>query len=495
LGRPGRAIAVLAITALVGIVVWTFIEPPPQQVIRFSDGSQFTLVGVTYGKEHFPPGNLQQRLFQYVPDSLAKQFKLKKQPRYTNAEPRLIFWGKPDRDYSDFYSGWPRMDYVLVDERGVEVPVGTKSLIFPRKTTGEPLMPQGWGLTFFNRRAETIRLRIYGTVGGTRVRAGELILPNPVHEKFPVWQPERLPIIRTNGDLTITLTRLIVDAPSKQNTNPTSARAFIEITRRGERISNWSVAGLELSDVTGNRLQVGQFPGRLRGDNGVWEFSPTLWPNEPAWKLRVEFAPKEMTPFTSRTFRALVANPNRQPGLDTTGYSDDEIWIVKGIPIPATNSTTKLNLQTNFQGCTVSLLALGESLQRMPVFPTNIPNLKSLSESPYPMLSMKLTGNVSGTRLALASVIDDQGRPVPMVGNRQTGPTRNSLELGCRLQIKTDAKTLDVAVAVVKSRFVEFIVKPEIAPTNITLNIQTSAGQPVLRTPSTNPPVPHRFTY
>jgi len=65
-----------------------------------------------------------------------------------------------------------------------------------------------------------------------------------------------------------------------------------------------------------------------------------------------------------------------------------------------------------------------------------------------------------GRRLALVKVVDDQGREVDVQPGTDWGQGENVFGL----TIPKDAKLLDCTFALHKSRFVEFLAKPEFVP-------------------------------
>src|SRR5262245_3795534 len=62
--------------------------------------------------------------------------------------------------------------------------------------------------TWFPRRQATIRVRLHASrFSGcdTNMVAAECDVPNPARGPCPVWTPEPLPVVRTNGDLVFVL--------------------------------------------------------------------------------------------------------------------------------------------------------------------------------------------------------------------------------------------------------------------------------------------------
>ena len=52
---------------------------------------------------------------------------------------------------------------------------------------------------------------------GQQIAKGQFVISNPARGSFPKWTPDPLPDTQSDGDLDVTLTKLVADAPSPYN--------------------------------------------------------------------------------------------------------------------------------------------------------------------------------------------------------------------------------------------------------------------------------------
>src|ERR1039458_8159662 len=62
----------------------------------------------------------------------------------------------------------------------------------------------------------------------------------------------------------------------------------------GKPVANWQPVSVETTDATGNRTAINYGPNgnqvQWNGDEGTFTYPHGLWPDEPAWKLRLIMA-------------------------------------------------------------------------------------------------------------------------------------------------------------------------------------------------------------
>ena len=138
----------------------------------------------------------------------------------------------------------------------------------------------------------------------------EFRIPNPNPGPFPTWTPEPLPDVQRAGSVIATLTgfatglsRAHPEQAARDN-EPTITRLGLQLEEPGQTNCLWKPHGIEVSDATGN-LWMPYSPASSAaghaGDAYIMTFPHTLWPGEPAWKLRIElsrtnsFAPEELS--------------------------------------------------------------------------------------------------------------------------------------------------------------------------------------------------------
>jgi hypothetical protein len=445
---------------LAGIVV-AVRQPRPlfSGPLTLPDGEVVRVVGVTYGTNHLV-GRPLARAVAHLP--AGAQAVLKRllgrrallEASTTTSEPRLIVWlaratnngATPPivsylsallSDSSGFISGdsapfsvsWPH-------------PAEVSFQVFPRR---DPAM----ALNFF-----------YHSPTGGVIRGGSLPVANPVHGKFPQWQPEPLPATRRAGDVAVTLDNL----STGHNGNTTyrsvpGGGGAIEFGTNGVNDPNetvcavhfhpltntnevWVVAGEEVSDATGNRARYTRL-GLVRPEDGYFTFEPGLWPKESAWKLRCEIKRAK-------------------------GFAADETFVFRDVPLGGLGETNRLGWTTNFAGVTVTL---DQIIRRTPTTGNDF------SWENKSQVQFSTRGLTNGVHLDLVSARTDTGTMLESPlwssgGNQRTYRFRTlrangwDITFGFR-NLPADARSAAFTFAVQHSRWVEFMVKPEAGPLSI----------------------------
>jgi len=168
---------------------------------------------------------------------------------------------------------------------------------------------------------------------------------------------------------------------------------------------------------------VASYPDR-NGDE-TWTGTWLLWPDEPAWKLRLEFARR-------------------------SGFAPDELWHVQGIPVPGNDAFTPGSFRTNLQGVSLSVRGISDA---QGFLPDGTMSLNVTSN----MLNMTWTPSSPGLSVSLLEVQDDHGQNVQVAASG--GGTHGVV---CyRLNLVSHVHSLDARIAVRRSRFVEFLAKPD----------------------------------
>jgi hypothetical protein len=438
----------LVCLGVVVLVLLDFWRAEPEQTATLPDGSTITLKAVSYGKTHYDPGMSWRRLFVFVPKPLEEKLGLPRTQRRTTEVPSLSICFKTT---GKLMPGGIN-DLRLVNEEGFEYRMIGDVLYW---STGATL--EGRLTTVFPRRGKTVKVRVYTTNNlGRSTRAAEFIVRNPAHRHYPVWQPEALPITKQNGEVDFTLTKLVTGVTSSSELKAASnderawTKAFFRITQNGQPVQ-WRPERIEMSDATGNQLAstsrsnetvdgqedsrydllkaLGQVPSHNETLDGqeVLRYHQALWPDESAWKLRVEFSRKPDAVFAA-----------------------DELWSIRGIQVPDANSYTESDLKTNLHGATIFLVGMaGEHAA-----PKGQQSFRGSA-----CLEVNVWSMPDDYRLTLIRVMDESGREMPSTGSAKSVQP-DLATYGYGLRLPKDAKTLDITLALHKSRFVEYLVKP-----------------------------------
>ena len=179
--------------------------------------------------------------------------------------------------------------------------------------------------------------------------------------------------------------------------------------------------GIEASDATGNQDSQMSWTKQIKDGEETAVYQSGLWPDEPAWLMRVEFSRR-------------------------SGFTPEELWTVRGLPAP---NLLPYSTRPAPAGAVAQTNLFGSRLE---VFPLRDGRggLGGIE------LEVHVTPPPSGFRLTLVKVTDEQGRAVNPGGNSWGGG-----EYKFSLRDLTNSMALDVTLALHQSRFVEYLARPE----------------------------------
>lgn len=416
----------LALALGAGLWFWQQARPPAVEPILLSDGTPVRLRGVTFGTNHVYPGaTLGQKLGRLLPQSWRQRLG-RPAVSMTTSRPVLVVWTSarhpPLRNVS------PR--YVLGGESGF-APVNSASSISSAIPGAETI--EGWGFEAFPRRSRTLTLRIYepGPNWPDMKLMGEFTLRNPAHRRDPPWTPETLPATRTNAGFHVTLKEVVVGVdPSRleklhpaPNEPQAGVRATFHLSKDGQPTEDWEPASVAISDATGNQVRSTSWSSTRRGQDFIAGFNPFLWMDEPAWNLRFEFS--------------------RQ-----ANFAMDELWNVPPIPLGATNLTNQAGFSTSLQDALVRV----ES-----VLPERAGSFADGTDRDRRTwtVRVRVTPDREDYRLTLVNALANRGATPQREGSSWGGGQHDF-----RLAVPTNATRLHLTLALHRSRYEEFRVKP-----------------------------------
>jgi hypothetical protein len=431
------------------------------QVIHLDDHTKLTLLGTTFGSHHMAPGYENLRMANWIYTAPNTTFVwIEEEPKLSKQPVELLVSDRASTGcVSMETSSWPN---------GGEIQ-GFKLLAFPR-----------WD-------KETI-LRVEPFRGAPSKE--QFVLTNPVPGTFAHWTPEPLPATKSAGDLEVTLTKLVAGAPmpyregsTRAPTNdPANQCVHLDFSFRvnGQSTTNWVPWPVQTTDASGNwsRGLIYAYPtngvyriwGRMQNGSNIpppehygmdgYFYQPGLWPGRP-WKVRLEFIQKsgfrddEMVTFTSIPVK-----------MGSQQDADDEwtAWdVVKPKLPPMIPDSTDLtpdtpqrdDEETNFPFTIIRGTVSGVHLKLLP--PLLVVNRWQSSQKDISVIiGADANFNPKGMNLTVVSATDDQGRDV-WTPETPAWAGHYSIEFG---NVRDDIKSLNLTLALHKSRFVEFTVKP-----------------------------------
>ena len=502
------SVAILLVIGLAAGVYWWLSRP---QIIKFSDDSKLILLGVDYGKRHTVPGG---KLPKAPPRPGAA---VRRTSSFQTPTDTLVVWVRAKYDYTPtqpiqrngvVYANQnqnPSFQFYVYDPAGAACASASS-----RNMTGQQRGDDVLALQFdsFPRREGKLFVRAQENYsGGNEMADDNFLVANPAAGKsFAKWTPEPMPDRQTDGDLAMTLTKLVSGAttPYRRNQdNPDDAmnkgvQVAYRIERNGKPVMNWQPVSVETTDATGNQIFTGYGPNgnqaQWNGEEATFTYQYGLWPDEPAWKVRMQMT-------------------------QNSDFSSDEEWTAQNIPVV-------LGSQQSFNGLagvrSVAVVARGAPPGRgaapgavttippgrptpcaeadlnghhIKVFPavqfTNMPaNMPANYVQPQqtglmiqiqpavvyyvarPMNGVNGTQTADdGMRLTLAKVTDDQGGEFQTYtsGSSTTGTigaADSSSTFRYTLRDTGGITNITATIAIHKNRSFEFTVKPEKAATD-----------------------------
>ncbi|HEY1662052.1 MAG TPA: hypothetical protein VGI03_06500 [Verrucomicrobiae bacterium] len=418
------ALILILVAAIAVAGFWWFSRP---QIIILSNGTKLTLLGVTYGKHHVPPKI-----------TIAGK-RIRSQARWDATNDVGVVW--VEAEYKP--SNWPNFQLVISDKAGTGA-VTSWSQTQYQVRNGVSVM--GYILNAFPRRDSSMVLRVlaYGN-NGQRLAKGQFTVSNPAHGPFPMWATVPLPDTESDGDLDVSLTNFSSDAklPYRQynglaQNDPLNKAVQLgfDVEQKGHPATNWQPVQVIMSDATGNQITGWINRNYQNGQSGYFCQS-SLWPNEPDWKLRVEFS-------------------------RSSGFNDDEVWTLTNLPVKQ-GTEQEANEFWNYRNEKKVTLAQntlsGIQVQAYPPieYSNSYPGMNNGRNNKVVEIAFKADPDPdsAGMRMNVLKITDDQGHELQSQGS---GWGSGMYEY--QFSVPRNTQSVNVTIALHKSRFVEFNVKP-----------------------------------
>ena len=348
--------AALALALLAaGWLGWYLVfSPGSRQIITLSDGHQYEFAGTSCGTNSVPPGVL-AHLVSWLPDSWADYLRAKLGPHLWLTQPlhlqeAMVVWLKPigPRASAPFAAGNTiGINGILVAPGGsVEsTPCTANYLYFAGAFTGESVYggatgPQSYVFLWFpvvTHRQRTLECKLV-EVSGNGVSAkvvqpdlGLLKFHNPLFGHYPQWQAEAVPATKPAGDgLNVRLKNF------GKGTNGATYEFSLAFDSANGTNEKWTVSQIEVTDATGGHLAVDVRYPVGAGTYGIYN---GMWPDEAAIKLKLTlkrnsgFLPSELMTFTNLPVLPLIGSYSPANGTTLTNR-------LNGIPITVRNILT-----------------------------------------------------------------------------------------------------------------------------------------------------------
>jgi hypothetical protein len=421
----------VASTLIIGIAaaVWWELRP---QAITFSDDSKLTLLKVDYGKKHTPPN---------VKAPAATGASTRRGTAFNTTNDMLVVWVRQEHQPNQYAN----FQYYAYDTAGAAC-VGNSGMNFGNGNPQQGSTIVGIQFGAFPRRQGRFFLRVEENSNtGQEMADQKFVIRNPARGSFSSWTPDSLPNAQQDDDVSVTLTKLVAGAAmpyTRNNDDPDDAvnkgvQATFHVERNGKPVTNWQPVSVETSDATGNRLK-GFVTGNEWHDNDdVATYQWGLWPDEPAWKIRLEFSQQ-------------------------SDFSPEETWTVQNIPVQPGRQQDFFNNGGRRQQTNSAFAEADVNGFHLKIFPAKQFTDMSPNSQPQGGLTIQTTPALpEEMRLTLAKLTDDQTNDIAYWdwGTLGNGKTSTTSRYGLRELY--GVTNLNLTLALHKSRFVEFTARPE----------------------------------
>lgn len=411
---------------IAGIAVVVFLWQGKPQVITLGNGTKLTLLGVTYGRHHVAPKV-----------KIAGGRARGGSARMDSTNDAVVVWIEAEHKPNQ----WPNYQLMIYDKANTAC-VSTWARTQSQIKNGVEV--QGFMLDAYPRWDSKIILRVmsYGQ-RNQQVSKEQFVVSNPArNNSFAKWTPDTLPDAQSDGDLNVTLTRLVGDqsfnrgngVPQKDPMNRAVLAAF-HTEQKGVVVTNWQPVRITTSDASGNSIENnGWSNGRDDNGDATMTYQWGLWPDQTPWKLRVEMS-------------------------RTSGFNDDEVWTVQNVPLQpgSWNDLWNPSLRGSRTNAAFAETTLnGIHLKLFPAIQITDQNFGNGQRQG----GVHVTANPDlpqGFRLSVLAT-DEEGRQL-----QNWGPNGGGGNYTAQFPNLRKARTLNITVALHKSRFVEFTVSPATA--------------------------------
>lgn len=432
------AVLLLLVT---GISLGVSQSQAPRQSRTLPDGSVVTLEAVTFDQPHrfsnrggvgqlfgpyLSPGAQQstglyvQSLPEIDPKTPVAWLSWKMPPGSTSTVDEMYQWMVFDEDGCETQlRDWPGFFGEYVEKR-----------YFPLALHVYPRWGRPWGLRLYDEQVNAAAKSV------AEFRMPQIGLEGP---------PKRLAaaprLTAREGELEFELLRFATGADSYTpltpplHGNPTRCTTHLEIAakRNGQPTTDWMPVSFRLSDDTGNALDAGEFANPVQTGSvtrlSLWQ---NLFAEQRSWRVRAEVARTRSAPFRP-----------------------EEIAVLRNVPTPSRSDPPGVS---RWFEAPRALTANGMSLVCRGI------GWSSMGP-PYAQVRLELKGKpLAGTRVTVLKAIDDSGRALNLDGEwriidfNRSGTPLVMYELP--LTIRKPMKTVDLTVAVQRTKFIEFQASP-----------------------------------
>jgi hypothetical protein len=203
--------------------------------------------------------------------------------------------------------------------------------------------------------------------------------------------------------------------------------AVFHIEQNGSATTNWQPVQIETSDATGNHtINYVRNTRMENGDEGV-NYQWGLWPDEPAWKLRVEMS-------------------------RSAGFGDDELWAPSGLSLVPGDMIDLWRTDKKVQPIAETTID-GHHVQLFPIIQI-APEKTDQNSGMEGVFRIRVNPLPEGSQLTVLAITDERNQPVEI---NNLGLGGGDYRFGLRKLGNT--RTINITLALHRSRYLEFTAK------------------------------------
>jgi hypothetical protein len=420
-----KKIILWSIVSLViaGVAIDAFLWLHKPQIIKLPDGSRLTLIGATYGKHHVAPKI-----------KIGGKLTRGNGAQLDSPDNALVVWIEAEHKANEY----PNYQLMVYDKANTAC-VGTYQS--SQSQINNKIHIIGYMFNAYPRwdRSMIVRVLANGS-GGQRVAKEQFVVANPKRVSVPKWTPEPLPDTQSDNDLSVTLTKFVCGVPGFNSGRGVSAKdpmnkavlAAFRCEQNGAAATNWQPVRIETSDASGNHAQNYSWSSsRDQNGDATMTYQWGLWPDRP-WKLRVEMS-------------------------QTAGFSNDELWSITNLPVNPGSQQDLWNYDNNNRRIPPAFAETTLAGIHLKIYPViQFTNQMSGNGDKPGGFRVQADKALDGMQLTLVKAEDENGRRIPFYGGSGSGGNSRQIQL----QNLRNAKSLNITLAIHKSRFVEFTAAP-----------------------------------
>ena len=437
--KKGFIAAILVTLVIVFVFLIGRLRKVDDQTVILSDGSAVRMLDVTVGTQHqigLQIGNLFKLLPEPVTETLEGWLGTRSRIRtFQTSKTNLVVW----LEHSGMTLGKRVSRSVMLKVPGGRLS-GEKQYASLQLGNGTTNRVHSMSFGNWPRREKWIECAILEQNDDyEEIEIGSFRLLNPLLIDQPGWTPEQGPVVKLAGDVKVTLEDFATGIGNQRSNRKTpngfnetvyqaaapgkEPHSIVNVDFQSPKGTNetWVLFDSDLSDALGNQVRAKSRSGM----SDMLRFSPVLWPDESAWKLRLHLKRK-------------------------AGFLPGELITFSNVPLPILSST-------NFPQMTNIVMGIESRLTEIRRLPPLDKSRRSWSGRDFSGFRLDHDALGDTNQIDLVSMTIQPMRKMLQTRGSSWSDTYHQYQLE---SIPSEGTHIDLVFSVQKARFVEFLVAP-----------------------------------